>query len=91
MRTWLLKGDIGKNNDQTCLFQWLKTCSAQKKLFEHEVDIPRDLANVNALKITCLKILSEHDQEIPQSQTADKPMAPRGRPTQQSPDIRKTN
>ena len=31
-----------------------------------------------------LKIVSEHDQEIPQSQTADKPMAPRGRATQQS-------
>ena len=25
------------------------------------------------------KLVSEHDQEIPQSQTADKPMAPRGR------------
>ena len=25
------------------------------------------------------KIISEHDQEIPQSQTVDKPMAPRGR------------
>ena len=28
------------------------------------------------------KIVSEYDQEIPQSQTADKPMAPRGRVTQ---------
>ena len=26
---------------------------------------------------------SEYDQEIPQSQTADKPMAPRGRATKQ--------
>ena len=26
-------------------------------------------------------IVSEYDQEIPQSQTADKPMAPRGRAT----------
>ena len=26
------------------------------------------------------KIASEYDQEIPQSQTADNPMAPRGRP-----------
>ena len=32
--------------------------------------------------ITTLKIVSEYDQEIPQSQTADKPMAPRGRATQ---------
>ena len=29
-----------------------------------------------------LKIVSEYDQEIPQSQTADKPMAMRGRATQ---------
>ena len=28
------------------------------------------------------KIVSEYDQEIPQSQTADKPMAPRGSATQ---------
>ena len=36
------------------------------------------------------EIVSEYDQEIPQSQTADKPMAPRGRATQQSRDTRKT-
>ena len=35
--------------------------------------------------------ISEYDQEIPQSQTADKPMAPRGRATKQSQDSRKTN
>ena len=39
----------------------------------------------------CFKIVSEYDQEIPQSQTADNPMAPRGRATQPSRDIRKTN
>ena len=33
----------------------------------------------------------EYDQEIPQSQTADKPMAPRGRATQPSRYTRKTN
>ena len=38
-----------------------------------------------------LKIVSEYDLEIPQSQTADKPMAPRGRATQQSRGTRKTN
>ena len=37
------------------------------------------------------KIVSEYDQEIPQSQTADKLMAPRGRATHQSRDTRKTN
>ena len=34
---------------------------------------------------------SEYDQEIPQSQTADNPMAPRGRAAQPSRDTRKTN
>ena len=33
----------------------------------------------------------EYDQEIPQSQTADKPMAPLVRVTQPSRDTRKTN
>ena len=37
------------------------------------------------------KIVSEYDQEIPQSQTADKLMAPQGRATQPSRDTRKTN
>ena len=31
--------------------------------------------------------VSEYDQEIPQSQTADNPMAPRGRATQPEPDF----
>ena len=31
------------------------------------------------------KIVSEYDQEIPQSQTADNPVAPRGRAAQPSP------
>ena len=37
------------------------------------------------------KIVSEYDQEIPQSQTADNPVAPRGRAAQPPRDIRKTN
>ena len=37
------------------------------------------------------KKVSEYDQEIPQSQTADKSMAPQGKATQQSQDNRKTN
>ena len=36
-------------------------------------------------------IVSEYDQEIPQSQTADNPVAPRGRAAQPSRDTRKTN
>ena len=40
---------------------------------------------------TICKIVSEYDQEISQSQTADNPMAPRGRATQPSRDTRKKN
>ena len=35
--------------------------------------------------LLALRIACENDQEIPQSQTADSPMAPRERATQQSP------
>ena len=38
-----------------------------------------------------LKIVSEYDQEIPQSQTADNPVAPRGRAAQPARYTRKTN
>ena len=38
-----------------------------------------------------LEIVREYDQEIPQSQTADNPVAPRGRAAQPSRDTRKTN
>ena len=38
-----------------------------------------------------IKKVSEYDQEIPQSQTEDSPMAPRGRATQPLQDTRKTN
>ena len=37
------------------------------------------------------KIVSEYDQEIPQSQTAHNTVAPRGRAAQPSRDTRKTN
>ena len=37
------------------------------------------------------KIVSEYDQEIPRSQTADNPVAPRGRAAQPPRDTRKTN
>ena len=38
-----------------------------------------------------LKYSSEYDQEIPQSQTADNPVASRGRAAQPSRNTRKTN
>ena len=51
--------------------------------------------NLTSLSLVYLiivsRIVSKYDQEIPQSQTADKPMALRGRATQQSRDNRKTN
>ena len=37
------------------------------------------------------KIVSEYDQEIPQSQNTDNPVAPRGRAAQLSQETRKTN
>ena len=43
------------------------------------------------LIFSVLKIVSEYDQEIPQSQPADNPVAPRGRAAQPSQDTRKTN
>ena len=48
-------------------------------------------AQITQKKINLLKNSSEYDQEIPQSQTAEIPMAPRGRATHQSRDTRKTN
>ena len=36
-------------------------------------------------------LVSEYDQETPQSQTADNPVAPRGRAAQSSQNTRKTN
>ena len=41
--------------------------------------------------VSVSKIVSEYDQEIPQSQTADNPVAPRGRAAQPSQDTRKIN
>ena len=43
------------------------------------------------LEIYVLKIVSEYDQEIPQPQTADNTVAPRGRAAQPSRDTKKTN
>ena len=44
-----------------------------------------------ALFLTLRKIVSEYDQEIPQSQTAHNPVAPRERAAQPSRDTKKTN
>ena len=44
-----------------------------------------------SFNLSFLRIVSEYDQDIPQSQTADNPVAPRGRAAQPSQDTRKTN
>ena len=43
------------------------------------------------LRFSYIKIVSEHNQEIPQSQAADKTISPQGRASQPSRDTRKTN
>ena len=45
----------------------------------------------NSLVLASTKIVSEYDQEIPQSQTADNPVAPRGRAAEPPRDSWKTN
>ena len=74
---------------------WSKICT--KHMTSRNVDLNQP-SHVDAAlfkqfgsRSDLTKIVSEYDQEIPQSQTADKPMAPRGRATQQSRDTRKTN
>ena len=44
----------------------------------------------NVLDTHMLKIVREYDQEMPESQTADNPVAPPGRAAQPSRDTRKT-
>ena len=71
------------NNSTT----WLK--SKQKR---HIINSDTDSENLYLTsQPTKSKIVSEYDQEIPQSQTADNPMAPQGRAAQPSRDTRKTN
>ena len=49
------------------------------------------LDKLDSMMALTFNIVSEYDQEIPQSQTADKPMALLGRATQPSRDTSKTN
>ena len=59
---------------------------------DHKASINRHARKHNKNKTDCVtKIVSEYDQEIPQSQTADNPIAPPGRAAQPSRDTRKTN
>ena len=61
------------------------------KIFFEKVNLKKKRkGKKDAYKIMS-KIVSGYAQEIPQSQTADNPMAPRGRATQPSRETRKTN
>ena len=56
-----------------------------------KTDVWKNIYNFTLKQFAYLKIINEYDQEIPQSQTADKAVASWGRATQQSRDTRKTN
>ena len=58
---------------------------------ENSYSILSSNADIQTESSSITKIVSEYDQEIPQSQTADNPVAPRGRAAQPSRDTRKTN
>ena len=67
---------------------WSQLTDAFKKRYEKEMQC--HMAFITNPQNT-LKIVSEYDQEIPQSQTADNPVAPLGRAAKPSRDTRKTN
>ena len=50
----------------------------------NQMDESNSIQRVNILLTGPFTVNSEYDQEIPLSQTADKPMAPQGRAKQQS-------
>ena len=66
---------------------WVRKCKNQ--YFEENKRFECSFYHIQVPVIA--KIVREYDQEIPQSQAADNPMAPRGRATQPSRDTRKTN
>ena len=71
------KSTIYRDNPRTYYFKW-----HEHELTSTLIFCPQDVHT---------KIVNKYDQEIPQSQTADNPMAPRGRDAQPSRDTRKTN
>ena len=66
----------------------LKTESSHKK---DRTNSYRVVSEKLAYTMVVANIVSEYDQEIPQSQTADNPVTPRGRAAQPSRDTMKTN
>ena len=70
------------------LISIVQLCSTTSRVYFLELT---DSSYQNATSFWTLKIVNEYDQEIPQSQTTDNPVAPRGRAAQPSRDTRKTN
>ena len=81
-----LKKILGTHNFSE---QFIKTTSRYKKRLVITID--NKLHALWSTQSQSAKIVSEYDQEIPQSQTADYPVAPRGKATQPSRDTRKAN
>ena len=60
-------------------------------VYHHQVNLYQDCSNYAPGAKHSPKIVSDYDQKIPQSHTADNPKAPRVRATQPSRDTRETN
>ena len=67
------------------IFKFVKS----KPIFDILLKKLHSMDRINEYKLT--KIVSEYDQKIPQSKTADNPVAARGRAAEPSRDTRKTN
>ena len=66
-------------------------CSEQDSVTLQKVQNEAARLVTGLTRTVSLEKVSEYDQEVPQSQTADHPVAPRGRAAQPSRDTRKTN
>ena len=78
----------------TAVFKILTFFLAHKVSLNTSLKLRKTLKKLQSLAYTEMnqtKLVSEYDQEIPQLQTADNPVAQRGRATQPSRDTRKTN
>ena len=81
---------VSENSDSPLRNNRNRTCNSQKSCIPSSITLWNSLDD-DLKTINMTKIVSKYDQEIPQSQTADNPVAPRGRAAQPSRDTRKTN
>ena len=72
-------------------FSMIQAEETYSKMVEHVDTLKANPQLAVKVQLYLSKIVSEYDQEIPQSQTADNLVAPRGRAAQPSRDTRKTN